>query len=53
MYGMIPNANTATLSKLPPVKVLTKPRSVPCMACMNSTRAWGSIPGVGILQPIR
>ena len=53
MYGMMPSANTATRSKLPPVNVFTKPRIVPRICSMNSARAVGSTPGVGMMQPIR
>ncbi len=48
MYGMMPSAKTATRSRLPPVKVFTKPRKVFWTAFMNSISAFGSIPGVGM-----
>ena len=50
---MIPSANTATRRRLPPVKVLMKPKIVPSACFMNSSSATGSMPGVGMWQPIR
>ncbi len=49
----MPRAKTATRDRLPPVKVLTKPRNVPCAAAMNSSSALASMPGVGMWHPIR
>ena len=49
----MPRANTAILDRLPPVKVLTNPKIVFDCCCMNSRRAWGSMPGVGMWQPTR
>jgi len=49
----MPNANTATFRRLPPVKVLTKPRKVCSAVFMNSISTFGSMPGEGIWQPIR
>ena len=48
MYGMMPSANTATRARLPPVNVFTNPRKLLCMDVMNSIRACGSTPGVGM-----
>ncbi len=53
MYGMIPRAKTAALSRLPPVKVFRKPSMVLRTCSMNSMRAAGFTPGVGMMQPTR
>ncbi len=44
----MPRANTATFSRLPPVKVFMKPRKPLWAIRMNSISACGSMPGTGM-----
>ena len=47
MYGMIPSANTESLSSAPPEKRLNSPKSPSLAFAKKEAKATASIPGVG------
>ena len=49
----MPSEKIAIRRRLPPVKVLMKPRNESACEFMKASSAAGSMPGVGIAQPMR